>query len=1257
MKKTVLGLVCLLLICCGALTACMVTPIPPDGPPDDGEGIAEITKLIKPASADYDIDYDQLKEDYYSNADLMLYQYDDDDESEGAGELCIGETNRSVTATAKAQLAAEVKKANNDDQIGYIIYSDGDSVAFFWDDRYSLKVGYAYFYENFVLKGVDSFESGIVKLETMDKSEAKKAQEAIDKAADFAEVARILGSSAAEALSAHYDLYDERFYIWMAELYDPGVGGFYFSNTALANEGFLPDVESTQQAIAFFGNAGMYKAYDGVADAIPEWMQKQLINFARELQSPDDGYFYHPQWGTEITPSRLSRDLGWATAIITQFGAKPKWNAPNGTKGEYGAPPNSTAMAGRLAGGSSASAVSSLVRVASLSVNQYPERLRSIENWRYYLIVEMNGSPSVEDLTAYNIRTKSYSIGNEVGSQSSQIIQRDKLAIENGELPDANNDGIADGGYIETFEELFNLWQLDYNGLWEHNKSKKSVTGEVIDDSEGETYYNAINGLMKISSAYNSLGVKLPHAEEALESAVYMITYVNEQTDGRPGADVKGKRPSAVVDVYNPWVCTENILVNIEDYGNDSEAAELQSILQRDAVNMIRSTTAKTVHFRKEDGSFGYSWEASGALSQGVPVTLEGVNEGGINGGAIAVSGITRNMCATLGVKNIPIYRDSDWDVCLEIFESASPIQKNTDIEIETPTRDFEDYDVGMRNEEIDCLATNNSDMKSGYLEVAEAPVSESGRNWGEGNALKFVAAATGLGDTLKIVPGGKGTSCFVLEFDIYVEEVNKYNQTIFQISMDSAYRLTVNVDKDGAVYLGDSNAYSSSPDYRNLGIYFNMGEWHRIRVEYYPSDAENVKTKIYFDEQLRAVSDNYYGKNNPSVTTPATKFTVVSFYSLYPCMQTTYFDNLFTEKSDAVYTEETVVTPYLVKDFETENSLYQATVGSAQVVNDPDESDKALHINGATTVIFPNSSTASTVNCFAVELGINAANMGSGDYFNLYLDSSDVKSSPVAWRIVCDGRYLSIYEVTSSVGSEAVSAEPIAEDIPADGWEYLRFEYYRYQYDDAYTGCKSIIYLRDGEEYAEIGRGNAYYEVNNLKYDYTTVTFVSSSNCDVYLDDIIPTREYKEYLDEDGRLVADNDAPFPTGGQEVSNPATSSHDGIFDFEDSALGLATSEGFSTDINQASYGNEIEVVEDPTGYDRGNVLEVKTVRGDSGNSSIFEFSKVGNGNIIAFEYEIYMEYNSGADKYMQCFIRDSAGKNIAACSFDMTLDEN
>ncbi len=104
--------------------------------------------------------------------------------------------------------------------------------------------------------------------------------------------------------------------MWLAGLYEPTIGGFYYSNSARDNDGFLPDIESTNQATNLMVNTGMITS----ASVLPDDMKKGIERFTKSLLNPEDGYIYHPQWGKNISDSRRGRDLMWANALADKFG-------------------------------------------------------------------------------------------------------------------------------------------------------------------------------------------------------------------------------------------------------------------------------------------------------------------------------------------------------------------------------------------------------------------------------------------------------------------------------------------------------------------------------------------------------------------------------------------------------------------------------------------------------------------------------------------------------------------------------------------------------------------------------------------------------------------------------------------------------------------------------------------------------------------------------------------------------------------------
>ncbi len=136
------------------------------------------------------------------------------------------------------------------------------------------------------------------------------------------------GADFVAAMQELYAIWDERLYLWAAGLYDPKVGGFYFSENARDNDPFLPDIESTNQAITMIRELGMIK---DEREDLPEWLKAKIGEFLLSCFDPEDGYFYHPQWGKNIIAARRGRDLMWASGMIRRY-ADVKLPAPTASE-------------------------------------------------------------------------------------------------------------------------------------------------------------------------------------------------------------------------------------------------------------------------------------------------------------------------------------------------------------------------------------------------------------------------------------------------------------------------------------------------------------------------------------------------------------------------------------------------------------------------------------------------------------------------------------------------------------------------------------------------------------------------------------------------------------------------------------------------------------------------------------------------------------------------------------------------------------
>ena len=412
-----------------------------------------------------------IKMRFINETDFMLSF-----ETDREGKLLIlGEYDHELSRLAYSML--ETLYTGDEYNTIYTICTDGSSVAIAYQSLVARDAAIKYLFDN--IDDIDLTHAGLVTHEEFNINSYVDAerQKELDKA--FAEAGKTLSSEAIAELRTLYGLYDRNIYLWLASLYDPDLGAFYYSGSARDTLGFLPDLESTAQALIFMVDSGMLTEHgDKYRYALPDDIKNAILDWTKGLQSSENGYFYHPQWGDSVTNNRLGRDLSWAKRIISGLGAKPYWNTPDGVRGELGKPGSTAAAAAILTtrlNTSVATAVSKVVPTAA------PAYLSSVDAFVTHLEKD------------YNWETNSYAAGNSIESDLGQIMAK----------------GDA---YEEALINFLNGKQKS-NGLWEN-----------------EISYDSINGLMKISGIYTSLEQLIPNADKAMESAIKVLKFTTAPT-------------------------------------------------------------------------------------------------------------------------------------------------------------------------------------------------------------------------------------------------------------------------------------------------------------------------------------------------------------------------------------------------------------------------------------------------------------------------------------------------------------------------------------------------------------------------------------------------------------------------------------------------------------------------------------------------------------------------------------------------------
>jgi len=527
-------------------------------------------------------------------------------------EFIIGDTSRNLSKTAYGKLSEKTLDYTDD---GWLIYAEGNSVALVYTSDIAMKMALEYVDSEFLTKEELIFEyDGIVAEHVYNIAEYANAQREALQEKEFGRIESTLGKDIADALRRLYSMYSPEVYEWIAGLYDPENGGFYFSNSGRDNQGYLPDIESTVQALNHLNTAGMFASYENsYVNAFSEEMKAKLLSFAKNLQSPEDGYFYHPQWGKDIIIARRGRDLGWATQLIKALGGRPYWNTPGGVLGELGAPSYaSVASLTKSLAESYVLAVSS-VKASSTYV---PEHLQSIEAWAEY----------IDGLDIYN---DPYTAGNTLAAQHNEI-------------------KAAGDEYIDYLINYLNELQNEETGFW----------------GDGVTYVT-MNGFMKLSSSYAYYNKAVPNVEAALYSTIEILLTPDTED-----------RDLHVCNTYNTWVNFTQILNSAMKISGREVRDELRAVIINQAPALINITYDKLITHKRQEGGFSYFETKNCLSSQKAPVACSLTPESDVNATCIATTGIISNLFTSLGVSKIPMYAPEDALVFIRMVDNKEPIVK-----------------------------------------------------------------------------------------------------------------------------------------------------------------------------------------------------------------------------------------------------------------------------------------------------------------------------------------------------------------------------------------------------------------------------------------------------------------------------------------------------------------------------------------------------------------------------------------------------
>ncbi len=912
MKRRILFLLVLICLMLGAFVSCTKD----ETPGAVGDGSTDITgnyifkknseiKLV--VSADQ---YESENKDAYNelafDIDTALRENDAqlnvkngvDTSDKNKREIILGRCDRELSRQAYRELDA-LKLTGSD--TGFVIYSNGYSVAIAYneDDTY-ITPGDAveYFIENYIEgKSTLALEAGIAysKVYSLAPYYQERDDDLVEK--QWAELhsnitremsitmstenAKKHADDIIDSLKLLYTMYSDNLISWLANLLEPSIcvcegeckntkycggAGFYYSNSGRNTIGFLPDSETTAQALGILKNSGMLGLVgDDVKAAFTEEHVAGFIRFCKGIQDEETGYFYHPQWNKEeLGIARVSRDMSYACSVLSQFGSAPTYDAPNGVEGDGitydGIDLNDvvspvSSLTARLMS-TSAKRVSSIVM--STAGAAYPAYMENENTYRSYL-------------NTLDIKGNSYSVGNQIAASAGQLINRQKQLDEQG----------LEYDLISITDIWFRSNQNQKTGTWDFKEPG---------DTGYDPYYGN-DGVLKISAWYNDVDRAFPNPALAAQNAIDAILC---------DQDIEH-----VCNLYNTWFTISNLKLNVTKHGDKAVATKFVNDLRLVAAKGIHKSYEKISDHRKEDGSFSYFQDHSSQTSQGMPVAVADTNEGDVNATSIATYGLVGYIFSALDFgdhRNHPdIYTDSDRRTFLSIVSQLGPVIKNDEIDPSVPNT-FDYYTAGDPVSREEFGIANNNPMGNDNPFGTHFTVIKDEREGAFGNVLQYHSQGkVDSADYISLMSTtGAGGNTWAYSLDLNLREFIEYECApvdkntglpiwtdhrtatkgdAIYINMgqglydDNIYMIVLRVrEVDGEQVIGiwDSSSDSSGAAVRNHIADVPMGEWFNLKVEYYRMNTEtteSMRAKIYINNKVVYVSDNYFDRQGDKIT------------------------------------------------------------------------------------------------------------------------------------------------------------------------------------------------------------------------------------------------------------------------------------------------------------------------------------------------------------------------------------------------------
>jgi len=400
---------------------------------------------------------------------------------------------------------------------------------------------------------------------------------------------------------------------------------------------------------------------------------------------------------------------------------------------------------------------------------------------------------------------------------------------------------IKAAGLTKVCTDFISAKQNPETGMWE----------------DGYTYH-AGDGVMKIGSLYNSLGVKIPHPDKIIASMLKIL-----QSD---------EVPATACEVWNLLEAMNYVLSSHKWQIDAQTKASIDAAL----LDIMDITYEDMKIFEKYDGGYSYWPETTQTQINGAPAAL-GRAESEMDATRILGVAVRASLYSIMGSSIIPPLFDDQREEIVSYLANAPKTQK-----LDIPTGcsyDFEDAEIGGM-----LPSGIGKSVQSGSVSVAKDPTNP------ENQAIKYETKPNSV-DYFTVAPYFNGKIKDVtLECDVMVTNMPAGSNFYNGIEQTSGVQWCLS-SSDGKTF-----ALSMRPNESGVGAILKsgleFGKWHRVKIRYQPDGIKNTVVTMYCGGQIIARTSSYFNAN-VATALPATEIRLLRFNGFKAATGTIYYDNI----------------------------------------------------------------------------------------------------------------------------------------------------------------------------------------------------------------------------------------------------------------------------------------------------------------------------------------------------------------------------